>query len=102
MRIVCQALFFFSKWKKGDKCVTGPSSAVSNVSNYRSSDSEFDPGQVPYFSWDWSWKKLRTFSSFHLIFKKICCQLQVKVCVLLKYWLGELILLTWPYLLTGI
>ena len=41
--------------------VTGPRSAVGNVSGYRcvsdcrSRGREFDPGPVPYFRGDWSW-----------------------------------------------
>ena len=67
--------------------LTGPRSAVGNVSGYRcvsycrSRGREFDPGPVPYFV-----------EIFHEIistvillpsadlFKKGCCQLQAKVC----------------------
>ena len=67
--------------------VTGPRSAVGNVSGYRcvsdcrSRGPEFDPGLVPYFRGDWSWNNFygRSPPSADL-FKKGCCQLQAKVC----------------------
>ena len=63
--------------------ITGPRSAVGNVSGYRcvsdcrSRGREFDPGPVPYFRGDWSWNN---FYGHSPPFKKGCCQLQAKVC----------------------
>ena len=65
--------------------VTGPRSAVGNVSGYRcvsdcrSRGCKFDPGPVPYFRGDWSWNNVILLPSSDL-FKKGCCQLQAKVC----------------------
>ena len=48
-------------WSWSNLFVTGPRSAVGNVSGYRcmsdcrSRGREFDPGPVPYFRGDWSW-----------------------------------------------
>ena len=48
--------------------VTGPRSAVGNVSDYRyvsdcrSRGGEFDPGPVPYFRGDWSWNNFYSHS----------------------------------------
>ena len=57
----------------------GPRSAVGNVSVYRGR--EFDPGPVPYFVEI----DHEMFSTVILLpsadsFKKVCCQLQAKVC----------------------
>ena len=70
-----------------DSLITGPRSAVGNVSGYRcvsdcrSRGREFDPGPVPYFRGDWSWNNFYGHSPPSTdLFKKGCCQLQAKVC----------------------
>ena len=68
--------------------ITGPHSAVGNVSDYRCVSEcrarglEFDPGSVTYFSKNIEHEKI---SMVILLlsadsFKKGCCQLQAKVC----------------------
>ena len=68
--------------------LTGPRSAVCNVSGYicvydcRSRGCEFYPGPVPYFCGNWSWNNFYGLSPLPLneSFKKCCCQLRAKVC----------------------
>ena len=58
----------------------GTHSEIGSVFDCRSRGREFDPGSGPILSWSLIKQFfLRSFSSFHL-FKKGCCQLQVKVC----------------------
>ena len=56
-------------WRSFHYTITGPRSAVGNVSGYRcvpdcrSMGREFDPGPVPYFRGDWSWNNFYGHSS---------------------------------------
>ena len=66
--------------------LTGPRSAVGNVSGYRcvsdcrSRGREFDPGSVPYFGGDHEIISTVILLPSAYLFKKGCCQLQAKVC----------------------
>ena len=57
------------------------------LSDCRSKGHKFDPGPVPYFSWDWSRNNFCSHSPPSRWFKKGCCQLQAKVCAQSTGWL---------------
>ena len=63
---------------------TGPHSTVGKASDCRSRGRKFDPGQVPYFRGSWSWNNFYGHFPPFLSFMKGWCQLQAKVCALVK------------------
>ena len=66
--------------------ITEPRSAVGNMSanrcesDCRSRGREFNPGPVPYFRGDYEIISAVILLPYAESFKKVCCQLQVKVC----------------------
>ena len=95
--------------------LTGPRSAVGNVSGYkcvsdcRSRGREFDPGPVPYFRGDWSWNNFyghsppfRWFIQEGLLSvtsESMCTNYWLTACSILprkKVWLSELTVPQWP------